>query len=92
MHWFLFWRRRGDSPPQKHSRPARLERFALLLVSSPHRLASSATGGALAVRPTPVPARSFELQKNKNQRNALVLILAEKGRLELPRRLPDLRP
>ncbi len=38
--------------PPKHSRPARLKRFALLLVLSPHRLALSATGGASAVRPT----------------------------------------
>ena len=41
----------GAPPPQKHSRLARLKRFAILLVSSPHRLASSATGGASAVRP-----------------------------------------
>ena len=37
--------------PQKHSRTARLERFALLLVSSPQHLASSAAGGASVLRP-----------------------------------------
>ena len=30
---------RADAPPQKHSRTARLVRFALLLVSSPQRCA-----------------------------------------------------
>ena len=34
-----------------HSRPACLKRCALLLVSSPHRLAASSTGRASAVRP-----------------------------------------
>ena len=37
--------------PQKHSRTARLERFALLLVSSPQHLASSAAGGTSVLRP-----------------------------------------
>ena len=38
-------------PPRKHSRTARLECFALLLVCSPQRLAASAPGGASALRP-----------------------------------------
>jgi hypothetical protein len=48
--------------PQKHSRLARLKRFAILLVSSPHRLAVSATGGASAVRPTE-PQQHFCFQR-----------------------------
>ena len=38
--------------PQKHSRTARLERIALLLASSPQRLALSATGGVSLLRPS----------------------------------------
>ena len=59
---------KGRLSPQKHSRPARLERFALLLVSSPHRLASSAAGSASAVRPTPVPVAFVRVSvKKENQ-------------------------
>jgi len=41
----------ASQPPPKHSRPARLQRFALLLVLSYHRLAASSTGRASAVLP-----------------------------------------
>jgi hypothetical protein len=57
----------ATQPPPKHSRPARLQRFALLLVLSYHRLASSATGGASAVLPGTlrVPSGSLIFAKKK---------------------------
>ena len=45
-----------------------LRRFALLLVSSSHRLAVSAASGASAVRPTPVPGTGFVSPKEKTAR------------------------
>ena len=91
-HQLRFWRRRGDSPPQKHSRPARLERFALLLVSSPHRLASSAAGGASAVRPTPVPGTVVlhVLKKQKNSAHELCALNGGEGETRTP--APVTRP
>ena len=73
---FLAEKERLEMPHQKYSRIARLEHFALLLISSPHRLASSAAGSASSVRPAP-SRRSVQLslsaKEKSTSRNLLVL-------------------
>ena len=49
--------------PQKHGRLTRLERFVIFPVFSPHRLASSSTGRASAVRPRHSYEKTAEFYK-----------------------------
>ena len=81
--------------PQKHGRLARLERFAILPVSSPRRLASSSAGRASALRPAPSRRSGSRLHTiNKTPHTRMgIRCFTRKERLELSRRgLADLRP
>ena len=72
--------------PQKHSRTARLERFALLLVSSPQRHTFIRHRRRCAASPRHAPRASFSIQfahnQNKKSRN-LRLFLFWQGQKDL---------
>ena len=81
----------GETPDRKHSRLARLVRFAILLVFSPHRLASSSTGRASALRPTPVPGAVVLVSLNTNRRPiGRLLVFGGEGETRTP--APVTRP